>query len=151
MYSSGQCCGSGSGIRYPVTFWPLDPDLGSRIPNPYFLELSDKFLGKKFYHSLKTGPNFFLRHFRNKIIFNFMKFVAPKKGMTTNFFITHFFEVFGTCRRIIYLGSSRHDVLYIRSWALANWSVSSASGQMMPLAVKWRNEWSKRTPSLTKT
>jgi hypothetical protein len=33
---------------------------GSRIPNPYFLELSDKFLGKKFYNSLKTGPNFFL-------------------------------------------------------------------------------------------
>ncbi len=36
------------------------PDLGSRIPTPYFLELSDKFLGKKFYNSLKTGPNFFL-------------------------------------------------------------------------------------------
>jgi hypothetical protein len=41
-------------IRDPVPFWPLDPDpgsgigffpdLGSRIPTPYFLELSDKFL-----------------------------------------------------------------------------------------------------------
>jgi len=62
------------------------PCLGSRIPNPYFLELSDKFLGKKFYNSLKTGPNFFLQHFKNKIIFNFVKFVARKKGMTINFF-----------------------------------------------------------------
>ncbi len=52
---------------------------GSRIPNPYFLELSDKFLGKKFYNSLKTGPIFFLQHFKNKIIFNFVKFVATKK------------------------------------------------------------------------
>jgi hypothetical protein len=43
-------------------------------------------LGKKFYNSLKTGPNFFLRHFKNKIIFNFVKLVATKKGMTTNFF-----------------------------------------------------------------
>ncbi len=35
----------------------LDP--GSRIPTPFFLELSDKFLGIKFYNSLKTCPNFF--------------------------------------------------------------------------------------------
>ncbi len=54
-----QCCGSGSGIRHPLPFWPLDP--GSRIPNPYFLELSDNFLGKKLYNFLKIGPNFFLR------------------------------------------------------------------------------------------
>ncbi len=63
-------CWSGSGsadpylrpvlrIRDPVPFWPLDPDPGfgiglfripdpgSRIPNQYFLELSDKLLGKK--------------------------------------------------------------------------------------------------------
>ncbi len=66
-----QCCGSG--IREPGSgaFLTLDldpgsgigffPDLGSRfrIPTPYFLELSDKFLGKKFYNSLKTGPSFF--------------------------------------------------------------------------------------------
>ncbi len=55
------------------------PDLGSRIPTPYFLELSDKFLGKKFYNSLKTGPNFFLQHLKNQIIFNFVKFVATEK------------------------------------------------------------------------
>jgi hypothetical protein len=41
------------------------PDLGSRIPTPYFLELGDKFLGKKFYNSLKTGSKFFLRHLKN--------------------------------------------------------------------------------------
>ncbi len=85
-------------IRDPVPFRHLDPDpgsgigffripdLGSRIPNPYFLELSDKFLGKKFYNPLKTGPNFFLQHLKNKIILNFVKFVGTKKGLTTNFF-----------------------------------------------------------------
>ncbi len=44
--------GPGSGIR--KSFFPR-----FRIPTPYFLELSDKFLGKKFYNSLKTGPFFF--------------------------------------------------------------------------------------------
>jgi hypothetical protein len=28
---------------------------------------------------LKTGPNFFLQHVKNKIIFTFVKFVATKK------------------------------------------------------------------------
>ncbi len=58
------------------------PDLGSRIPNPYFCELNDKFfefLGKKLCNSLKTGPNFFLQHFKNKIIFNFVKICGFKK------------------------------------------------------------------------
>ncbi len=45
---------------------------GSRIPNPYFWELSDK----KFYNSLKIGPNFFLQHFKTKIIISFVKFLA---------------------------------------------------------------------------
>jgi hypothetical protein len=62
------------------------PDLGSRIPTPYLLELSEKFLGKKFYNSLKTGPNLFLQRLKNKIILNFVKFVSTKKGLTTNFF-----------------------------------------------------------------
>jgi hypothetical protein len=44
----------------------LIPDLGSWIPTPYFLELSDKFLGKKFYNSLKTGPNIFLKYLKIK-------------------------------------------------------------------------------------
>ncbi len=72
------------------------PDPGSRIPTPYFLELSDKFLGKKFYNSLKTGPNFFLQHLKNNIIFNFVKFVATKKGLTTNFFALFFVAVIGS-------------------------------------------------------
>ncbi len=63
-------------IRDPGPFKPLEPDprsetglfrirdLEFRIPNLYFLELSDKFLGKKFYNSLKTGPNFFSSAFK---------------------------------------------------------------------------------------
>jgi glutamine synthetase len=35
---------------------------------------------------LKIGQHFFLEHLNNKIIFNYVKFVATKKGMTTNFF-----------------------------------------------------------------
>jgi hypothetical protein len=38
------------------------------------------------YNSLKTGPYFFLQHFKNKIIFTFVKFVATKKDMPTIFF-----------------------------------------------------------------
>ncbi len=54
------------------------------------------FLGKKYYNSLKIGPNFFLHHFKNKIIFNFVKLVATKKGMTTNYFSPlSFVAVFG--------------------------------------------------------
>ncbi len=79
-----QCCGSGSGIRDPVPFWPLDPDPD---PNPYFWEVSDKSLGKKFYNSLKTGQIFLFSISKIKIIFNFVKFVATKKDMTTNFFL----------------------------------------------------------------
>ncbi len=85
-------------IREPVPSWPLDPDpgsgigfyripyLGSRILNPYFWEVSDKVLGKRFYNSWRKAQNFFLQHLKNKIIFNFMNFVATKKSMTTNFF-----------------------------------------------------------------
>jgi hypothetical protein len=64
--------GPGSGIR--IRFFS-----GARIPTPYFLELSAKFLGKKFYNSLKTGPNFFLQQLKNNLIYNFVKFVATKK------------------------------------------------------------------------
>ncbi len=89
MFSIDQCCGSGigafltpgSGIRNRFF-----PDPVSRIPNPYFWELSDNFFGIKFYNSLKIGPNFFLQLFNTKIICNFVKFVATLKVMTTNFF-----------------------------------------------------------------
>jgi hypothetical protein len=54
-------------------------------------------LGKKFYNSLKIDPNFFLKHFKNKIISNFFKFVATKKRMTTNFGLPlSFVAVFGS-------------------------------------------------------
>ncbi len=85
-------------IRDPVPFWPLNPgsgigffripDLGLRIPDPkpIFWELRVSFLGKKFYNSLKIGPNFFLQHFKNKIVQFCEIFGSTKKGMTTNFF-----------------------------------------------------------------
>ncbi len=68
---SGAFLTRGSGIRNPEQVFSE-----SRIPNPFFWELSDNFLGKKFYNSLKIGPHFFLQHFKTKIMFNFVKFVA---------------------------------------------------------------------------
>ncbi len=43
-------------------FWPLDP--WSRIPNPYFWELSDNFFGKKFRNSLENWPKYFSSAFQ---------------------------------------------------------------------------------------
>jgi hypothetical protein len=37
------------------------------------------FWGEKFHNSLKICPNFFLPHLKNKIIYNFVTFVATKK------------------------------------------------------------------------
>jgi hypothetical protein len=42
-------------------------------------------LVKKFYNSLKIGPNIFLQQFKTEIICNFVKFVATLKVMTINF------------------------------------------------------------------
>jgi hypothetical protein len=54
-------------------------------------------LGKKFYNPLKFGPNFFLQQFKNKIILNFVKFVATKEGATTNLISSlSFVAVFGS-------------------------------------------------------
>jgi hypothetical protein len=83
----------GSGIRNGFI-----PDPGSRIPDPkpIFLKLCDNFLDKKFFNSLKIEPNFFLQHFKNIIIYNFVKFVATNKCMTTNFYLPlSFVAVFG--------------------------------------------------------
>jgi hypothetical protein len=53
-------------------------------------------LGKKFYDSLKIGPNFFLQNFKNKIV-QFCEIYDSKKGMTTNFFSPmSFIAVFGS-------------------------------------------------------
>ncbi len=72
-----QLSGFGSGIRDPVPLKALYP--GSRIPNPNFWELSDHFLGKKFYNSLKIGPNFFIQHFKNKYNLKFCEICGYKK------------------------------------------------------------------------
>jgi hypothetical protein len=56
-----------------------------RIPDPKPILLTI-FLGEKFYNSFKIDPHFFLQTSKNKIIYNFVKFVAIRKGMTTNFF-----------------------------------------------------------------
>ncbi len=95
---SNQCCGSGSGIRCLFDPWIRDrffPDPGSRIPNPYFWELSYNFLGKKLCNSLKIDPNFFLQHFKTKNNYNFGKFVATKKRYNIFFFTPLFSCCFG--------------------------------------------------------
>ena len=72
-----QCCGSGSGIRCLFDPWIRDPGIGFfRIPDlgsptNIFESLVTIFWVKMFYNS-----NFFLQHFKTKIIFNFVKFVA---------------------------------------------------------------------------
>jgi hypothetical protein len=84
-----QCCGSRRGL-FRI------PDLGFRFPNPYFLELSDKFLGKKFYNSLETGPICFLQHKKKKKLLILWS-LGYKKGMTINYFSPlSFDEVFGS-------------------------------------------------------
>jgi hypothetical protein len=89
-------------IRDPVLFdpWIRDPEYvfpGSRIPYPYFCELIDNFLSKKFHNSLKIGPNFFLQHFKNKISLIMLNLWLQKKGITTNFFSPFSFAaVFGS-------------------------------------------------------
>jgi hypothetical protein len=81
-------------------FSVADPDQGSRIrclfdpgprsgiPTPYFLELSDNFLGKKFYNSLKTGPNFFLQHKTN--YYKFCEICCYKNRFNKFFFTPRF-------------------------------------------------------------
>jgi hypothetical protein len=54
-------------------------------------------LGKKFYDSLKIGPNFFLQHFKNKIIYNFVKKICGYKKRNDKKFFSplSFVPVFG--------------------------------------------------------
>ncbi len=66
------------------------PDLGFRIPHLYFWDLSDNFLGKKFYNSLKNWHKFFfLQTSKNNIIYNFVK--ISQKRYENNFFFTPLF------------------------------------------------------------
>ncbi len=71
-----QCCGSGSGIRCLFHPW---------IPNPHFWELSDNLLGKKFYNFFKNCPNFFLQHFKYKIV-KFCEIYGSKRKVWQQFF-----------------------------------------------------------------
>ncbi len=78
-------------IRDPVPFWPLDP--GSRIRNRFFPDPGSQthiFDNKRFYNSLKIDPNFFLQTSKNKIIYNFVKFVAIKKGFHPSLLLLFF-------------------------------------------------------------
>ncbi len=101
---------SGTSVAYPdpgsgafltpgsgVGFFRI-PDLGSRISNAgsqtHIWELSDNFLGKKFYNSLKIGPNFFLQHFKTKIIFNLWNLWLHKKVYQQIFFHPSLFLLF---------------------------------------------------------
>jgi hypothetical protein len=97
----------GSGIRCLFDPWIRDPgsgivffripNLGSRIPNPYFWERRDKFLGKKVHNSLKIGPYFFLQHFKTKILYNFVKICGYIKRFDIKFFLPlSFVAVFGS-------------------------------------------------------
>ncbi len=45
---------------------------------------------------MKTGPIFFLQHFKNKIILNFVKSVATKKDMTNFFSLLSFVAIYGS-------------------------------------------------------
>ncbi len=85
---SGAFLTPGSGIRNRFF-----PDPGSRILNPYFWEFSDNFLGKKFYNSMKIGPNFFLQQFETKIMWNLW---LHRKVWHQIFFHPSFVAVFGS-------------------------------------------------------
>jgi hypothetical protein len=81
------------------------PDLGSQ--NHIFWELNVNFLGKKLlYNSLKIDQ-FFFSSVQNKIIFNFVIFVATKKVGQKFFPSLSFVAVFGS--RIRYPGRGIRD------------------------------------------
>ena len=63
------------GSRIRNRFFP-DPRSWILDSNPIFFENLLTILVKKFYNSLKIGPNFFLQQFKTEIICKFGKFVA---------------------------------------------------------------------------
>jgi hypothetical protein len=68
---------------------------GSGIRNKFFPDPGSQthiFEGLVTIFWVKIGPNFFSSAYQNKIIFSFfVKFVATKDGLTTNFFFTPVF------------------------------------------------------------
>ncbi len=82
-----------TGIRCLFDPWNLDLEqvfFGSHNSDPgsqtHIFQNLVTIFWVKFYNSLKIGTNFFLQYFKNKIIFNLVKFVATKKGITKIFF-----------------------------------------------------------------
>ncbi len=86
----------GSSIRDPVPLWPLDPGFGIRnrfFPSPYFWELIDNFLGKKFFE--ENWPKFILlQHFKTKIITILWNLWLQKKVWQLIFLPPSFVAVF---------------------------------------------------------
>ncbi len=86
---SGAFLTSGSGMRDPgsgIGFFRI-PYPGSRIPDPKPIFLTIFWVKSSIIlNSLKIDPSFFLQTYKNKIIYNFVKFVAIRKGMTKHFF-----------------------------------------------------------------
>ncbi len=91
-----QCCRSWSGIRClsgSVIYFLMES--GSRIPGtqPYFEELSDNFLGKKYFNSLSVDSNFFCTY--SKINnFQFCKILCLLKKVRQQIFIPLLFWCF---------------------------------------------------------
>ncbi len=82
-------------------------DLGSWISDPgsqphiFYSLVTNLVVKSSIYNSLKTGPIFFLQHFKTKIILNLVKFAATKKSYRYRynnkfFFNPSFVEVFDT-------------------------------------------------------
>ncbi len=86
LYNKMQCCGS----RIRCLF---DPWIRDRFFSGSPIRISDP--GSQIY--IFVNDNFFLFLFKNKIVFNFVKFDATKKGGTTNFPPTLLFLCYIQC------------------------------------------------------
>ncbi len=77
-----QCCGSGYGIRCLFDPWIRDPGIRNRcFPDPgsqthTFESLVTIFWAKSSIILWKLAQIFFLQHFKTKIMYNFVKFMA---------------------------------------------------------------------------
>ncbi len=92
------------------------PDPGTRIPNPYFFESWMKFFWVRSSIILcKLAQSFFFHLLKNNFFFNFVIFVATKKGTTTNLFIPSLLLLFldpGSVIRDKHPGSAKLLKLY---------------------------------------
>ncbi len=117
----------GSGIRNRFF-----PDPGSRIPNLYFWELIDD----SFYHSLQIGPTF-SSLVQKKIIYNFVIFVATKKGRATIFPPFSIFYCFWI--RDKHTGSAKL-VLMHQKWKFKSGSVDPQHC-LLARGITWAHSW----------